>query len=213
MLHRILKIEWDAVTGVLAAVIAIVLHLLHVIEAEVLSVITLVLLATMFLRSLRSEHGQRRIAAGVDRGERLLGQLARSVEPPDVVVVGPRELRRASTEFARNAKGDMVWFNVCLSMFERQPLFDALLRPAAGSSSGAGSCPRASLRFERLRIASPRGDEVLRRPAVGARRCWEPWPRNRGGQPSGVAATSGFPWRRSVAGTATLEPGRRSALL
>ncbi len=24
----------------------------------------------------------------------------------------------------------MVWFNVCLSMFERQPLFDALLRPA-----------------------------------------------------------------------------------
>ena len=114
----------------LAAVIAIVLHLLHVIEAEVLSVITLVLLAAMFLRSLRSEHGQRRIAAGVDRGERLLGQLARSVDPPDVVVVGPRELRRASTEFARNAKGDMVWFNVCLSMFERQPLFDALLRPA-----------------------------------------------------------------------------------
>ena len=24
----------------------------------------------------------------------------------------------------------MVWFNVCLSMFERQPLFDALLLPA-----------------------------------------------------------------------------------
>ena len=57
-MHRMLKIEWDAVAGVLAAVIAIVLHLLHVIEAEVLSVITLVLLAAMFLRSLRSDHGQ-----------------------------------------------------------------------------------------------------------------------------------------------------------
>ena len=129
-MHRMLKIEWDAVAGVLAAVIAIVLHLLHVIETEVLSVITLVLLAAMFLRLLRSEHGQRRIAAGVDRGERLLGQLALSAKPPDVVVVGPRDLRRASTAFSRNARGDMVWFNVCLSMFERQPLFDALLRPA-----------------------------------------------------------------------------------
>ncbi|MCY4507782.1 MAG: hypothetical protein OXG35_12610 [Acidobacteria bacterium] len=129
-MHRMLKIEWDAVAGVLAAVIAIVLHLLHVIETEVLSVITLVLLAAMFLRLLRSEHGQRRIADGVDRGERLLGRLALSAKPPDVVVIGPRDLRHASTEFSRNAKGDMVWFNVCLSMFERQPLFDALLRPA-----------------------------------------------------------------------------------
>ena len=129
-MHRMLRIEWDAVAGVLAAVIAIVLHLLHVIETEVLSVITLVLLAAMFLRLLRSEHGQRRIADGVDRGERLLGQLALSAKPPDVVVIGPRDLRRASMEFSRNARGDMVWFNVCLSMFERQPLFDALLRPA-----------------------------------------------------------------------------------
>ena len=30
----------------------------------------------------------------------------------------------------------MVWFNVCLSMFERQALFDALLLPAIENSSG-----------------------------------------------------------------------------
>ncbi len=129
-MHRMLKIEWDAVAGVLAAVTAIVLHFLHVIETEVLSMITLVLIAAMFLRLLRSEQGQQRIAAGVDRGERLLDQLARSAKPPDVLVVGPRDLRQVSAEFSRGAKGDMVWFNVCLSMFERQPLFDALLRPA-----------------------------------------------------------------------------------
>ena len=128
-MHRLLRIEWDAVAGVLAAVTAIVLHFLHVIDTEVLSMITLVLIAVMFLRLLRSEHGQQRIAAGVDRGERLLGRLARSAKPPDVLVIGPRELRHASTEFSRGAKGDMVWFNVCLSMFERQPLFDALLLP------------------------------------------------------------------------------------
>jgi hypothetical protein len=134
-MHRLLKIEWDAIAGVLAAVTAIVLHFLHVIDTEVLSMITLVLIAAMFLRLLRSEHGQRRIAAGVDRGERLLGQLARSAKPPDVLVIGPRELRQASTEFSRGAKGDMVWFNVCLSMFERQPLFDALLLPAIQNPS------------------------------------------------------------------------------
>ena len=38
-MHRMLKIEWAAVAGVLAAVTAIVLHFLHVIETEVLSVI------------------------------------------------------------------------------------------------------------------------------------------------------------------------------
>jgi len=71
----------------------------------------------------------------VDRGERLLGQLARSAKPPDVLVIGPRDLRQASTAFSRGARGDMVWFNVCLSMFERQPLFDALLLPAIENPS------------------------------------------------------------------------------
>ena len=62
---RMPRIGWSAVAGVLAAVTAIVLHLLHVIETEVLSVITLVLLTAMFLQSLRSAPGRRRIAARV----------------------------------------------------------------------------------------------------------------------------------------------------
>ena len=135
LMHRLLRVEWDAIAGVLAAIAAIVLHFLHVIDTEVLSMITLVLIAAMFLRLLRSEHGQRRIADGVDRGERLLGQLARSAKPPDVLVIGPRDLRQVSTQFSRGAKGEMVWFNVCLSMFERQSLFDALLLPAIENPS------------------------------------------------------------------------------
>ena len=80
-MNRIFRIEWDAIAGVLAAVTALMLHFLHVIDTEVLSVITLVLIAAMFLRLLRSEHGQRRLVAGLDRGERLLGQsIARRIQ-------------------------------------------------------------------------------------------------------------------------------------
>lgn len=32
-------------------------------------------------------------------------------------------------------KSSMIWFNVCLSMFERQPLIDALLCPAVENPS------------------------------------------------------------------------------
>ena len=103
--------------------------------------------------------GHARIAAGVDRGERLLGQLARNAKPPDVLVIGPRDLRQVSADFSRNAKGNMVWFNVCLSMFERQPLFDALLRPAIENPSVT------AVTFVLVRgSASPVG---TRRPAQG----------------------------------------------
>ena len=41
-MQRLLNIEWDAVSGVLATVTAVVLHFLHVIETDVLSMLTLV---------------------------------------------------------------------------------------------------------------------------------------------------------------------------
>ena len=53
-MNRLLRIEWDAIAGVVAAITAIVLHFLHVIDLEVLAVITLVLIAAMFIRLLRS---------------------------------------------------------------------------------------------------------------------------------------------------------------
>jgi hypothetical protein len=49
---------------------------------------------------------------------------------PDAVLIGPRHLRSSSETFARSARGEMVWFNVCLMMFRPQELFDCLLRPA-----------------------------------------------------------------------------------
>jgi hypothetical protein len=49
---------------------------------------------------------------------------------PDAVLVGPRALRSESIRFALQARGEMLWFNVCLLMFVPQSLFDVLLRPA-----------------------------------------------------------------------------------
>jgi hypothetical protein len=35
------------------------------------------------------------------------------LKAPEVVLVGPRHLRAASEAFARQARGEMTWFNVC----------------------------------------------------------------------------------------------------
>ena len=56
MTHRLFRLEWDAIAGILAAVVALVLHFLHVIDTEVFTMITLVLIALMFIRLLRNEH-------------------------------------------------------------------------------------------------------------------------------------------------------------
>lgn len=46
------------------------------------------------------------------------------------MLIGPRQLRSETERFARQARGDTAWFNVCLEMFATQAVFDAMLRPA-----------------------------------------------------------------------------------
>jgi len=127
---KLMRLDWDAIAGVFAAVAAIVLHFLHIIEPEVLLVIAVVLLAVLFLRDLRRERSGERIEEAVSAATGMLAQISATMTPPDALLVGPRELRSVSEDFSRRARGEMVWFNVCLSMFKPQPLFDALLRPA-----------------------------------------------------------------------------------
>jgi hypothetical protein len=124
------RYDWDAVAGIVAAAVALVLHLLHVVEPDLLLTITLVLVALLLLRQLRHEEREERVEDATGRTEQLLVRLQDSLRSPDVVLVGPRQLRAASETFARQARGDMLWFNVCLMMFRPQELFDVLLRPA-----------------------------------------------------------------------------------
>lgn len=122
--------DWDAIAGILAAVAALVLHLLHVIETDVLLTIALVVLALLLFRDLRREADDEELMHRARSTQRTLEELVARSQPPDTVLIGPRQLRPASEAFARGARGEMVWFNVCLLMFRPQALFDSLLAPA-----------------------------------------------------------------------------------
>jgi len=124
------RYDWDAVAGIVAAAAALVLHLLHVVQPDILLAITLVLVALLLLRQLRHEEREERVEEMAGRTEQMIVKLHDTFKAPEVVLVGPRHLRSASEAFARQARGDMVWFNVCLMMFRPQELFDCLLRPA-----------------------------------------------------------------------------------
>jgi len=128
--HWLRRYDWDAIAGVVAAAAALVLHLLHVLQPDILLTVTLVLVALLLLRQLRHEEREERVEDMAGRTEQMIVKLHDVLKAPEVVLVGPRHLRTASEAFARQARGDMTWFNVCLMMFRPQELFDCLLRPA-----------------------------------------------------------------------------------
>ena len=110
--------------------VGLVLHFLHVVQPDILLTITLVRVALLLLRQLRHEEREERVESTAGRTEQMIVRLQDALKMPEVVLVGPRHLRAASEAFARHARGDMVWFNVCLMMFRPQELFDCLLQPA-----------------------------------------------------------------------------------
>lgn len=129
-LRRFLALDWDAIAGIVAAVMALVMHFLHIIEEDVLLTITVVLLALLFIRDLRRERSSERMEQSLLHTEVAISQMQAFLHPPDAILIGPQQLRAESERFARHARGDMVWFHVCLLMFKPQALFDTLLRPA-----------------------------------------------------------------------------------
>lgn len=131
---QIRRIDWDAVAGILAAVIALILHFLHIVEEGVLLMIALILLALMFLRDLRRESETEQMAESIERIEHGVDENRSALVPAEIELIGPGHLRSESQKFSSQAHGDMVWFNVCLLMFVPQDLFDTLLRPAIENS-------------------------------------------------------------------------------
>ena len=129
-LKKFLSFEWDAIAGIVAAVVAIVLHLLHVVDEHVILPIVLALMALLFINFMRHTRNNELTAEQVDRTAHTVSGIQSALKPPDVILVGPRHLRSANEQFTRHMSGDTIWFNVCLSMYQSQPLFDALLRPA-----------------------------------------------------------------------------------
>ena len=134
-IRRLLSLDWDAIAGIVAAVAALIMHFLHVIEEDILLLIAVVLLALLFLRDLRRERASERMEGSLSRTEAAVNHIQSALNPPDAMLIGPRQLRAASEQFARHAQGEMVWFHVCLLMFKTQSLFNTLLRPAVENPS------------------------------------------------------------------------------
>jgi hypothetical protein len=129
-MKRLLRVEWDAIAGIVAAVAALIMHFLHTLEIDVLLMIFVVLLALLFIRDLRREHFTERIDTSLGRTEAAINVLQANLATPDAILVGPRQLRAATESFSMRARGEMIWFHVCLLMFKPQSLFNTLLRPA-----------------------------------------------------------------------------------
>lgn len=170
-MKRLRAFEWETFAGLIAAVAALVLHLLHVTDEETLLFIVLVILALLTLRDLRRQNREERVDERLAAVGDLLRDVRDAVRVPDVVLVGPTRLRVESQEFARRAHGDMTWFNVCLSMFEPQTLFDAMLRPAIENDNVTSLQfildPNERDRWERVvlpKVQACRGREKVREP-------------------------------------------------
>lgn len=129
-LKRFLSYEWDAIAGIATAVVATILHLLHVVDERVMLPIVLALMALLFINFIRHARNNEVTAEQIDRTEHAVGKIQAGLTPPEVILVGPLHLRTANERFVKHIRGDAIWFNVCLSMYRPQALFDALLKPA-----------------------------------------------------------------------------------
>ena len=129
-LQRFLRLEWDAIAGVFAAFLAIVLHLLHMVDEHVVLPIILALMGLLFINFMRHTKNNEITAEQVEKTAHAVSKIQSALELPDVLLVGPRHLRSVNEKFISHMSGETIWFNVCLSMYKPQPLFDVLLRSA-----------------------------------------------------------------------------------
>ena len=132
-LKKFLSFEWDAIAGIVASVAAIVLHLLHVVDDHVVLPIVLALMALLFINFMRHTRNNELTAEQVDLTAHTVDRIQSALKQPDVILVGPRQLQSVHEKFIRHMSGDTMWFNVCLSMYKSQRMFDVLLRPAVES--------------------------------------------------------------------------------
>jgi hypothetical protein len=134
-IKKLLSYEWDAIAGILAATCAIILHLLHIVDEHIVLPIILALMGLLFINFMRHTRSDDLTAEQIKHTGYAIEKIQSALKLPDVILIGPRQLRSVNERFFKQMKGDAVLFNVCLSMYKTQPLFDALLRPAIENST------------------------------------------------------------------------------
>jgi hypothetical protein len=130
LMKKLLKVEWEMLTGLIAAVTALVMHFLGIGSAELLLVMAVVLMALLFLRNIRQEQRIETILEANARTENAILEVEQRLKPPEMILIGPHHLRAESERFCKHAQGEFLLFHVCLLMFRSQALFDLMLRPA-----------------------------------------------------------------------------------
>lgn len=129
MLKRLIRQDWEAIAGIIAALAALILHFLHYTDQNTLLAIAITLIALLFLRDLRREGQLEKMASSSEEAIRLLSDIKERLKPSEIALIGPAELRAASEQFARKGQGEVVWFNVCLRMYRAQEPFNVMLKP------------------------------------------------------------------------------------
>lgn len=134
-IRQLLKLEWDAIAGIIAAVLAIILHLLHIVDEHTILLILLALVGLLFINFMRHTREAELTAEQIHQTAHKINRIHAGLQIPDVVLIGPRHLRSAHERFLRNMSGETLWFNLCLSMYRTPELFDALLKPVIENPS------------------------------------------------------------------------------
>lgn len=127
-LRHLLRIDWDVIAGIIAAITAMLLSFMGVVSETVGRGIILLLCALLLIRDLRGEAREHRMFDKLDVIKRHVANLA-SVRQTDVHLIGAKKMRMEVAEFATLIYGEVRWFNACCRMFRRQEVFDATLRP------------------------------------------------------------------------------------
>jgi hypothetical protein len=130
MMKKILNYEWDAIAGILAAVIGIILHLLHIVNQEIILPIILTLIALLFINFIRHTRSSDLTHTEIERIGHAVRTIQLDIKTPDIVLAGPRELGSVNEKFILEMSGNAVWFNVFLLNYQSQQSFDTHLRSA-----------------------------------------------------------------------------------
>lgn len=127
-LRYLLRIDWDVVAGIIAALLAMLLSFMGLVSETVGRGIILLLCALLLIRDLRGEAREIRMFDKLDIIKRHVTTLT-AAKQADVHLVGPNKMRQEFADFATTVYGEVRWFNACCRMFRRQEVFDATLRP------------------------------------------------------------------------------------
>ena len=109
--HRLLRIDWDVIAGIAAAITAMLLSFMGLVSESVARGIILLLCALLLIRDLRREAREHRMFEKLDVLKRHVTGLTSTVQQTDVCLIGPRRIRRDFGDFASSICGEVRWFN------------------------------------------------------------------------------------------------------